>query len=319
MKRWLVGAVCLALGAAGLGLACASSSSNGSGGSAACGNLVSAYCNKFNECSPDEITGEFGDVSGCVSRTSLSCAGFDQLPGTSWTPEKIQGCTAVINASTCQDLTQGITSDACKTGPGSLANGSPCGDSAQCAGGSCNKSPSSDAGASAPNVFCGVCATAAPPCRDAGTCSGTQRCVYDSTSGYSCVTLAAEGAACAAGMPCASGLTCKSNVCAKRGGKDSPCQTSSDCDSSLGLYCIGATCQKPTLVGAGQACPYPGSRCSAGLDCISSYSADGGSTSACVAHAEDKAPCDDGKGPRCLSPARCLNGVCTVPDYAQCE
>jgi hypothetical protein len=311
--------------ALGLVLTACNGSNSGNGGTAAvsgaCGNLISAYCNKINDCSPSTITDEFGDLATCVSRTSLSCAGFDQLPGTSWTSDKIEGCTAVISTSSCQDLSAGISSDACKSGPGSLPNGSACGDNAQCAGGRCNKNTASDGGFSTQTSFCGKCETTTPStCGDAGACVSPQRCSYDSVARASrCVTPVGEGAACDTGIPCNTGLTCKNAVCVKRMGKDAPCETSSDCDSTLGLSCIEKTCQPPTHVGPGQACASPSPRCSAGSDCIYSFSSDGGSTSVCVTRAADNAACDESKGPRCTSPARCLNGVCTLPDYAQCK
>jgi hypothetical protein len=298
--------------------------SSGTGGpnapSGSCANLVTAYCNKISECSPTAINDEFGDLATCVSRTGLSCAGFDQLPGTSWTPAKIDACTAVIATSTCQTLVDGITGDACQTGPGTLPNGSPCGDSSQCAGGRCNKVTTSDGGFTE-SSFCGTCETKPPStCGDAGACVSPQRCYYDSTGrNSSCVTPAAESAACGSSIPCASGLTCKNSVCVKRGGKDAACQSSSDCDSTLGLSCIASTCQTPAHVGPGETCGSPSPRCSPGASCIYSYSLDGGSSSVCMTRAADNAPCNDSKGPQCTSPARCLNGVCTLPDYSQCK
>src|SRR5262249_3813505 len=153
-------------------------------------------------------------------------------------------------------------------------------------------------------------------CGDAGPCASPQRCAYQASTGNVCVTPAAEGSPCAVNQ-CQSGLTCTQGICRKRGGANAPCQSSSDCDSTLGLTCIGMTCQPVAHAGPGQACSSPSPRCTAGSDCIYTSASDGGSSSVCVAKAADNAACDDTKGPRCWSPARCRNGVCTVPDYSQ--
>jgi hypothetical protein len=39
----------------------------------------------------------------------------------------------------------------------------------------------------------------------------------------------------------------------------------------------------------------------------------------CVGSATDGAACDPAKGPSCLPPARCSNGVCTITDPATCK
>jgi hypothetical protein len=323
MKSIIWASGCLAVGALGLAVACTSSGNSGNGpaASGAWGNLVTAYCNKFFECSPEATTQEFADVATCISRTSLSVNRFDQLPGTSWTTSKIEGCAAVISSSSCQSISEGISSDACKSEPGTLANGTPCGDDSQCAGGNCNTSTSSDGGVVSQSTFCGKCETRTPStCGDAGACTSTEQCSYDTVSRSSrCVTPAPEGSACSDGMPCVSGLTCSNSICSKRVGKGAPCTNGSDCDSSLGLSCIDMTCQLPAHVGPGEACDYPSPRCSTGSECVYMGLVDGGSSSVCVTRAADNALCDESKGPRCTSPARCLSGVCTVPDYAQCK
>jgi len=324
MKKLIGAGLGLALAAAGLGLACSNSGNAGNGAavtaSGACADVFSAYCNKINQCSPSTVTQEFGDVATCINRSSQGCSRL-QLPGSSWTSDKLEACSVAVSLSSCDGLSLAIEGDACKTAPGMLANGSPCADSSQCSGGSCDTSTQiTDAGFSSTSSVCGKCSTRPPStCGDAGACTSPQRCQYDSASGTSsCVTPAPEGAACGTMVPCVSTTTCKNSICVKRAGSGAPCASSSDCDSSMGLTCIAMTCQIPSLVGPGQTCNYPSPRCTPGSDCISTF-ADGGTTSVCVAKAPDNGACDDIKGPRCTSPARCLSGVCTVPDYSQCK
>jgi hypothetical protein len=315
----LAAALVAAIFAAVLGTDC-NSSANGTPGSAsaACSDLVSALCDKINECNPVEIATEYGDVTSCKTRTSLSCANFDQLPGTSWTPDKVEACATAFRTAQCEEgLLEGFGSDACKSEPGSLPNGSPCGDSSQCAGGHCNKIATTDGGLTTSGP-CGVCETgpSASTCGDAGPCITTQRCQYDPSVGYACVTPVPQGAACGPAIPCAAGLTCKDNVCAPRSVAGGPCTGSGDCVSSTS--CIDMTCQTPTLVGPGETCDPPRSRCSGGSDCVLSTS-DAGTTRTCVARAADGAPCDNSTGPRCTSPARCTDGICTIPDSTHCQ
>jgi len=313
--------LCIVLGGLVIDVACGSSSNGGGGGggSGACADLVTAVCGKYNECSPTLIKTLYGDVATCVSRLNLSCASFDQWPGTSWTAEKMEACAQTISGAGCENgLLGAFATDACQTTPGSLPNGSPCGDSSQCAGGRCDKSTPSDGGFSTQNT-CGVCETGTNlSCGDAGACTSPDECRWDSLNGYTCVTPVPEGASCSNSTPCVSGLNCRDGICKKPLGIGAACTTTSfDCDSLQGLSCIDMTCQLPTFVGPGETCSSPSIRCT-GSDCISTLT-DAGITGTCVARAADNAPCNNSDGPRCLSPAKCLDGVCKVPDYTQCK
>jgi hypothetical protein len=281
----------------------------------ACGEVVTAICNKTNECNATDIVVAYGSLDACISQVNRNCAQFDQWPGTSWTSDKLLTCAAAVRASSCP-LDDTYNSDACKTAPGSLANGSACVDNSQCSGGRCNMTMSGDAGTVVPSIECGVCETrTSSTCGDAGTCVPPQRCEFTSTSGYACVTPAAEGSACGASQSCATGLTCRNMVCAKRLGESAPCAGFGDCDTSIGLGCIDGTCQMPPHASPGQSCKAPETRCTFGSNCI--MTADGGAE--CISPAADNAPCDNFYGPRCIDPARCTNGTCTLPDYTQCR
>ena len=79
---------------------------------------------------------------------------------------------AAVGLSSCESLSQSVEGDACKTAPGMLANGSPCGDDSQCSGQRCDTSTQSDGGfTTTTSSVCGKCVTRPPSmCGDAGAC-----------------------------------------------------------------------------------------------------------------------------------------------------
>jgi hypothetical protein len=82
-----------------------------------------------------------------------------------------------LNASEC-DPTQ--PPDACKIGPGQLANGARCNDSAQCKSGVCNL-PQIDVNAALVIGSCGTCATTiaeGQPCMASDTCAAGTACNF---------------------------------------------------------------------------------------------------------------------------------------------
>jgi hypothetical protein len=113
---------------------------------------------------------------------------------------------------------------------------------------------------------------------------------------------------------------------------DSAHATLAGCDPDLGLVCIPTvpdggvadggteptigTCQSVILAAAGAACGDVGmpitsaTECNAGGLCVKKV---------CVAPVKVGVACDAVAGPPCLSPAVCVNAVCTEPDATKCQ
>src|SRR5882762_3503382 len=120
-------AFCLLLGGAGLAVGCdGGGSGNGAGpgmvATGACGEVVTAICNKTNQCNATDIVRSYGTLDACISELSRNCPQFAQWQGTSWTSDKLQACASAIRAASCP-ADDALKSDACKTTPGSLPNG----------------------------------------------------------------------------------------------------------------------------------------------------------------------------------------------------
>src|SRR5262249_38980130 len=96
------------------------------------------------------------------------------------------------------------------------------------------------------------------------------------------------------------------------------------CNTQFGLSCINNACQPSVLALPGEPCgvlfvPTRTAVCVLGGACIKVNADDRSGT--CVAPAPDGAACNDDEtiGPPCLLPAKCVTGICTVPDPRRCR
>ncbi len=246
-------------------------------------------------------------------RAKLGCMPALTAPGTSATPDKLDSCATAVDTLMCDALYTRNTPMACIPAAGKLANGSACGDDAQCMSTYCKKP--------AGNV-CGVCGARSTA---GGACSIDADCDYQLACANSvCVAYGALGASCDAGHPCAQPNVCKSGTCAAPAEAGQPCTPSlggGDCDQTKGLFCnpssaTAGVCAIATFVGPGQPCGLVGGGvvgCSGGGLCKRT-----GLMGTCVAPAADGAACDATNGPPCLQPAECVGGVCKLPNPAGC-
>ena len=135
-----------------LALACSSKTSSSDPGvtaDQACTDFTSNYCDQINKCAPFFVSYIYGDAATCKSRSKINCPKIFDANGTSSTPSKADTCAKSIGALSCSDLLSGVTPAGCGTDPGKLADGTACGDGAQCVSTFCSKKAS----------VCGVCAT----------------------------------------------------------------------------------------------------------------------------------------------------------------
>ena len=287
----------------------------------ACTDVVAAQCGILAQCLPEFLQYLYGDVDTCKTRESINCAATFSLAGTSRSPDKTEGCAQAVTGLTCDQYLTGTPPDACKTMPGTLANGAACSatsQGAQCASGHCNIQAS----------ICGACsdgpATGAQ-CIDSSDCADTDVCVgaTDTALGQ-CAIAVGPGAACDAAHGCEPGYYCSGGVCAANKAVGAACTTQDECNGVREQICdIGGsnTCVAIQFAAAGQPCGlvnnvYVG--CAAlGACVVATATATQGT---CQAAPKDGAACGTGaQAVSCLPPAVCDNGVCKISDPLACK
>lgn len=284
-------------------MACSSSSSGGISGSpeAACDSFVSAFCNKLNECLPFAIKASYKDAAECISRQKAQCVKSVNAPSSGLTAGYLDGCTSAYSSVSCENVLK--QPDNCKSVAGSLADGSPCGEDAQCTGRACNRTGDSNCGACGQRVAAGGDCTTGK-CDDGLTCAQNSKCVAG----------AAAGASCGETQPCQSGLVCSKGTCGQGAAAGGSCADGEACNPFKGLACdpTSKTCKEVKVANAGEKCGLVDGQfvlCAAGGTCKSGT---------CAAPLADGASCTaDGAG--CQEPAECLNGVCTISDPGACK
>jgi hypothetical protein len=279
----------------------------------ACTDLALSLCTQIQSCAPALISLNYGDVATCQARAKIGCLPSLMAPSTSATPDKLDGCASALTSASCDALFVRDTPKACIPDPGKLANGTACGDDAQCVNAYCKK---------ASGQVCGVCSMRAAA---GGACTIADDCDYKLTCASSvCVTPGAVGAVCDGGHPCAAPNVCKGGTCAAPGEAGASCTPSAgggDCDLPKGLFCNpqSMVCAQLTFAAPGAACGFVGGNvvaCSGGARCKTSTASPFSGT--CLAPAADGAACDATNGPDCVAPAECVNGACKLPSPASC-
>jgi hypothetical protein len=297
----------------------------------ACNDYERAACQNLAQCDSVEMEIEFaGSVDSCVASFGPQCATAFTINGTGVTPSTLEACASATSDEACADYLGQVSPAACALPPGTLANGVPCFEDAQCQGGECNFGTTtgvpaeSDAGAA-----CGTCTQkpSSPPatgCEAAG-CPHGQACVTSVTptggETSACVTAVAQGTPCGTSAPCQSGLVCGSTTEA-----EPTCQP----PPVAGQPCLGATCANGLLCGNDGNCAAPqfislGGSCSllsapdagvqicAGGDCVGGV---------CVAYAALGASCGLFGDPTCAPGLSCASGRCAsdeTPIPAACN
>ncbi len=327
-----------------------SSSDAGPSAATACADIAHAQCEKRDSCSLGSFSNNrmYGSEADCEARVTKPCVSSLSAQGTGQTPGNIETCVALYSNYSCTDYRDNNPSGACLPPAGSRQTSAACGANGQCASTFCHI---------AQYQTCGICTDlpkAGTPCTYGGDCGRNMDCAIPTgaTSG-ACAALVANGGACLTGTnPCQAGFACVGDN--ETNGTAGTCQphantvgaacdrsrkTAANCDAEFGLTCIPTaagsavgTCQKISLVSAGQTCGVIGSApitgeavCNAGGQCVKANSTD--NTGTCVGFASDGTACnsDPAAGPPCLPPAKCVSataataGTCVVPDATQCQ
>jgi len=282
---------------------------------AVCDVFAAAVCDMLDGCAHIFIAMSFGDAAVCGARLSGPCERSLAAPGASLSQAKLDACLAAVNSMGCETFFADNLPAECDLA-GTLVDGAPCGDGAQCQSSFC---------AGGGDFSCGTCALrpqAGQPCAG-GKCDRGLVCNDADT----CVVPAGAGDACTAATPCASLLSCVgtggTGICANAAAVGEPCdeaeETAPNCSFLSGLFCNGNTHVCATLgVGAlGEPCGLVNGSLTV---CAASYCQMGaGPTGTCAASLADGAVCTEGSGPSCSPPAECMAGHCTFPEPITCE
>lgn len=279
---------------------------------AACVPFAAALCTRFAACSDFVIGASFGDEAGCRASIEQRCKGVIGLPGVVYGAAELATCTKNVPTSTCESLFGGAVFDLCSLPAGTLDDGKRCFDAAQCKSGVCRQPAGEE---------CGVCArapAAGEPCAD-GSCSAALTCV----SGK-CLERAQPGKPCVESRQCPLAYSCVDGSCVASLTEGAACdptgKTGNSCSLKDGLFCLGVppagSCTKIGLADAGKACgqasPTTFTLCKASGNCK------GSPTGVCEVAPGPGEPCA-ATGNLCAVAARCIGGVCRIPDPTVCN
>ena len=284
---------------------------------AACSALGEAYCAKLGDCAKVLVDVIWGDVVACRARLKAACLTTLSSSGVHETPAMTSSCARDLGAASCASVLAKDVVASCVPAPGDVVDGKACGDDEQCKSGFC---------ATPAGSICGTCAPQPKPGDScvSGQCGRALECVSGS-----CRKPGKLGEACdKTSQPCEAGLSCFSGKCVAGGKAGASCDTNEStapsCDGTAGVFCSPThVCQTLKEGRPGDACGYDVASgsftiCTAAATCRTGA---GGLTGTCIAAAADGAACNaDGKtGPGCTSPAKCVAGVCKLPDPSSCK
>jgi hypothetical protein len=304
--------------------ACSGGSGDGAGGAAgpvtaeqACADYADAICDLEQACEPGTLDFFWGAVATCKERVKVDCPYRFAVSGTKETPARLEACANALASSSCAAyFDTDHQPGACIHLVGDLPDGASCGLRSQCQGGTCRKV--------ATHSDCGVCvsATAGSSCEFDSQCPANLVCSNGTCAPPSKHAL---GDACDIDHRCAGGLACAGSngtgtgTCSKPFGPGSSCdpmnETGDECDPTQALACDLAqrACNpRIPLRAAGQPCDV-------GQSCDGSSWCDSGT---CRPKSREGEPCVDDVNPTvpsCLAPARCVDGVCAIPDPRSCR
>jgi hypothetical protein len=287
---------------------------------------VSALCAKIQECAPFFLKAGYGDLAGCIDRSTKACTEQYKSNGSGLNQASILACATALGTATCTDVLANNT-PACVF-RGSYADGAVCGDSSQCASGFCSHGGS----------LCGVCAAkgaagAACPsgsndeCQTGLVCSGGKLCAAPAVVGGACDDSTAP---CLLGSFCTTAKTCALTV---EAGALCP---GAFLDLGKGTICVGKgtatdpqTAAQIGAAGVGQICGLvpadgmPATLCAPGS--VAACTPTAGSLQVfgiptkgiCAALTPDGYTCTASS--QCLAAAQCISGTCQIPSGRYCE
>jgi hypothetical protein len=274
-----------------------------------CTDFANKVCERFNTCWSFVVSIVWGSQSACASRVKLECLDGAAAPdSTPVTSAAASACLQVIPSITCEDLIYRKFPAACDF-KGTRPNGQVCGSGDQCQSGYCSTGPN----------ICGTCAplaAAGSACREDEDCQPGLTCEANR-----CVVPGAGGTGCSQNQPCKIGFYCRGGSCAAQATEPgAACTDAQSCSFPHGLFCNPAVrvCQRIKVAQAGEACGFVNNEliaCGANGTCNtpSPQALQG----VCGAAAADGTACSPTK--ECIDPARCVNGLCRLPNARSCN
>lgn len=276
-----------------------------------------AYCHAEHVCSPAAFEQQMGEESACRTHYAQDCIGGASLPGIlvadyvasqlCWTSRVARPDFVCRGYFSLFDLSRTTIPCEGETGHGTLANGSQCELSLQCASGHCDS----------PLTGCGTCADPVPVtlvplgamCDDFHVCESGTACRG------TCRPIADRGESCIDAYCRYEELVCRDGTCVDWSHVGEPCSGPGDCIRGAGCDPVTKRCTPIPFLPAGAPCD-PHSRdaapigdvCVHGFRCMSGRS--GGPTCAPLPGLGE--PCGD-TGGSCQWPLGCVDGTCGEP------
>jgi hypothetical protein len=272
-----------------------------------CQFFADMLCTQLAKCSESVVLSIYGDPRTCAARNAESCVSrLAMVEGTA-AGAAIAGCTSALDAVSCQQLLDHALPAECQLFPGPRANGQPCSGDVQCASTRCAH------GAATACSVCSPLGGIGDVCAADGDCSSGLIC-----GGGSCRVPGVLGESCDTVQRCAYPWACAAGSCVEALGLGAPCSFAADsCSRYDGLFCgASSTCELWLVGAAGQPCNQTKggwAACGGGASCIATAEGD-----TCLGPLADGSACNPDQGPRCLAPAQCLGGVCTLTNTVEC-
>lgn len=274
--------------------------------------LAKAFCEKIAECTVF-VDVAYGDLATCSSRLGAQLEKDIRLPGNTATQAEVDQCAQAVKASTCKDVLSNKLPAVCKKA-GTLADGATCGAGGQCASQACHRTTDGgNCGSCGARFAAGATCVENDDCQDGLVCNKQKKCTAPPKDGEDCSQ-----------TDCEYGLACVSGKCAAALGENAACTRTTDSDPcdllGKGLVCLGGSCTKVGVAKAGQPCGLVGGTkfavCGSNAHCDL---ADGSAEGVCAAILKEGDACDDAAGKKCLDPAKCVSGKCTMRDPTVCK
>lgn len=305
MNRWIAGVLALVASCGGDGSPEAPSDMSPDG---VCTYYADRYCAADHKC--ESSFGTFwNDLAICKERSRISCLSRLTSPGVNETASRVVSCANALTMLSCERYAEvDRWPEACTPPPGQLADGAPCIVAAQCQGSACDITA---------RAACGVCKTVSRiggVCTDENDCLNYMPCVNGVCAPHPILGEPCDGAA----RYCVGGSVCRDldangvGICARPSPAGTRCDPGQPdiCDYAQGYYCdqFAKTCDKGEALGkigercVAQTCPFV-AFCD--LDDI------------CHPKPREGRPCDPNNS--CMTPARCIDGICKIRDPAVCN
>ena len=268
----------------------------------ACAAVAATYCGRYATCRPTELAAVEGDEASCVARYVAWCERARAAPGTGLTEASLNTCRDQLATIDCTRWVrlEDAAVDACHP-RGTRADGAPCADDHQCAGGFCRpaRKPWFHDGR---DLECGQCARIVKAGETCGDGTGQKN-------------------------GCMPGFMCPRGICIdKSGAEGRACAFGAWFDTCYGSFphpvqrdiaCLGegedVRCKSvlprenaPRFAPLGAACDGDAVRCGGQASCV------GGR---CDLESRPGDACDDD----CPLPLSCVDGVCGWVDPEQCD